>query len=79
MKINSMELVRVSGTTVKASVGSTNMEEKKVSGQPNFQMEESTIVSSRMVSKTVTEFKLTIMEMYIVASLKITKMSVMDS
>ncbi len=55
MKINIMELLRVSRTMVKASVGSTYMEEKKVSGQPNFQMDQSTIVSSRMMSKMVTE------------------------
>jgi hypothetical protein len=42
-------------------------------------MEESAIISSRMVLKTVTEFTHNIMEEYIEESTKMATMTVMDS
>jgi hypothetical protein len=52
MKINCMELLRKSGKMVKAGGGSTNMTKEKVSRFSKVQMEESTMVSLRMVCPT---------------------------
>ena len=57
MKITSMEFLRKSGTMVTVSGGSSNMAREKVTRHLNLQMEESTIISGRMVSTTVTELK----------------------
>ncbi len=77
IKINSMELLRQSGNMVAVSGRSTNMERQKVTRHGNFQMEELTIISSRMVTKTVTEFQHTL-EKYIEESSKVADMTVMD-
>ena len=71
MKINCMELLRKSGKMVSSFGGSSNMAREKVTRHLNLQMEESTIISARMVSTTVTEFKHTVMEEYIEESSKI--------
>ncbi len=64
---------------VKVSGCSTNMERQKVSAYKNLQMEESTIIRSRMVSSTVTELLHAMMEEYIEESSKINSLTVMDS
>jgi hypothetical protein len=55
------------------------MERQKVSAYKNLQMEESTIIRSRMVISTVTELLHTMMEEYIEESSKINSLTVMDS
>jgi hypothetical protein len=64
---------------VSAFGGSTDMAVKKVTGQKNFQMEQSTIVCTSQIVAMVTEFKQTMMEKYIKESSKITFVMVMDS
>ncbi len=56
-----------------------NMASQKVTLLKNFQMEESAIISSRMVLKTVTELTHNMMEEYIEESTKMATMTVMDS
>ncbi len=73
-----MELLRKSRTMVTAGGGSADMAEEKVTLQSNIQMEVSTIISTRIMSATVTEFK-QIMEKYIEESSKVATMTVMDS
>ena len=79
MKMNCMELLRQSGRVVTVSGGSTNMEREKVTRHGNIQMEEPTIISARMVKKTVTEFEHSMVEEYIEESSKMADMTVMDS
>ena len=74
-----MELLRKSGKMVTISGGSKKMARAKVTRQPNIQMEESTIISARIICPTVTEFIQKLMEKNIEESSKMAKLTVMDS
>ncbi len=63
---------------VTAGGGSADMAVEKVTLQSNIQMEVSTIISTRIMSAMVTEFK-QIMEKYFEESSKVATMRVMDS
>ena len=79
MKMNCIILLSWRRKVVTPVGGSTKMTVKMVTGYANIQMDQSAIISTRMVCKTVTEFNYSLMHPYIEASSNITERTVMDS
>ena len=79
MKIDYMDLLRKSSLIIIVFRDSTKMVRKKVTGYLNSQMEKSTIVCSRMVRGTVTEFSNTLMDENIMDNSEIINRMDLDS